>query len=172
MRVKNGLPGQNVAVAVYGSSAAAVEIVRQLGQSGFDMSKVSIAGREHHVEGTVVGFYCTRDRIQYADKSHEFWVPLWGVLSGWAYFLIPGFGSLLALGPLGGWIASALDNVNVFGGLSAFGAGLYSVGIPKDDVPQYEAALKTGSFLVVAHGTLDEVGRGREILRGGMQGRR
>jgi hypothetical protein len=51
------------------------------------------------------------------------------------------------------------------GGLSALGAGLYSIGIPKDSVVRYEAALKSDKFLLLAHGTADEVGKARDILQ-------
>ena len=50
------------------------------------------------------------------------------------------------------------------GGLSALGAGLYSLGIPEDSVLQYETALKTDKFLLIAHGSADEITRAKEIL--------
>jgi hypothetical protein len=49
--------------------------------------------------------------------------------------------------------------------LSALGAGLYSIGIPKDSVVKYEAALKSDKFLLLAHGTADEVAKARDILQ-------
>ncbi len=52
----------------------------------------------------------------------------------------------------------------VVGGLSALGAGLYSIGIPKDSIMQYETALKSDKFLVIAHGTADEAARAKSIL--------
>jgi hypothetical protein len=51
------------------------------------------------------------------------------------------------------------------GGLSALGAGLYSIGIPKDSVVKYETALKSDKFLLLAHGTADEVAKARDILQ-------
>jgi hypothetical protein len=48
--------------------------------------------------------------------------------------------------------------------LSALGAGLYGIGIPKDSVVRYEAALKSDKFLLLAHGTRDEVVKARDIL--------
>jgi len=64
------------------------------------------------------------------------------------------------------WIAGALESAAVVGGLSALGAGLYSIGIPKDSIISYEAAIKSDKFLVVAHGTPDEINRAKEILEG------
>lgn len=52
----------------------------------------------------------------------------------------------------------------MFGGLSALGAALINIGIPKDSVMEYEQAVKTDQFLVVAHGSADEMERSRVIL--------
>jgi hypothetical protein len=57
-----------------------------------------------------------------------------------------------------------LEGAVVVGGLSAIGAGLYSLGIPKNSILQYETALKTGRFVVIAHGTAQEASRAREII--------
>jgi hypothetical protein len=52
----------------------------------------------------------------------------------------------------------------VVGGLSAIGAGLIDMGIPKDSVVQYELALKTDKFLLMAHGTPAEVEKVNNIM--------
>ena len=87
------------------------------------------------------------------------------MLFGAAFFAIPGLGPVLVAGPLVAWIVGALEGAVVVGGLSALGAGLYSIGIPKDSVVKYEAALKSDKFLVLAHGTADEVAKAKDILQ-------
>ena len=82
-----------------------------------------------------------------------------------AFFIIPGLGPILVAGPLVAWIVGALEGAVVVGGLSVLGAGLYSIGIPKDSVVQYEAALKADKFLLLAHGTVEEVAHARSILQ-------
>jgi hypothetical protein len=86
------------------------------------------------------------------------------MLFGSAFFLIPGIGPIMVFGPLVGWIVAALEGAVVVGGLSALGAGLYSIGIPKDSIVKYETALKSDKFLVIAHGTADEVAKAKSIL--------
>ena len=49
------------------------------------------------------------------------------------------------------------------GGLSALGAGLYSIGIPKDSIVQYETAVKSGKYVLVAHGSDVETAHARNI---------
>ena len=58
---------------------------------------------------------------------------------------------------------SAVETAIMVGGLSALGAALYSIGIPKDSVIQYEAAVKADSFLVMAHGTPAEMARAKAV---------
>ena len=86
------------------------------------------------------------------------------MLFGSAFFLVPGVGPLLVAGPLVGWIVGALEGAVVVGGLSALGAGLYSVGIPKDSILQYETAVKSGKYIVIAHGSDAETAHAREII--------
>jgi len=87
------------------------------------------------------------------------------MLFGSAFFAIPGIGPLLVAGPLVAWIVGALEGAAVVGGLSAVGAGLVGIGIPKDSVVQYELALKTDKFLLMVHGTQAEVEKARGHYR-------
>jgi hypothetical protein len=71
---------------------------------------------------------------------------------------------LVVLGPLAMMIVGALEGAALTGGLSALGAGLYSLGIPKDSIVKYEKALKSDKFLVMAHGSAGEVANAKSIL--------
>jgi hypothetical protein len=51
-------------------------------------------------------------------------------------------------------IAGLLEGIASVGGLSALGAGLYSVGVPKDSIIEDETALKADHFLAIVHGTV------------------
>lgn len=151
-------------VAVYDSHGAAEEAIRSLQKSGFDMRTLSIVGRDYSTEEGVVGYYNTGDRMKAWGKTGAFWGGLWGMLFGSALFIIPGVGPLFAAGPLVAWIVGALEGATVVGGMSALGAGLYSIGIPKDSVLSYETQIKAGKFVVIAHGTRDDVARSKAIL--------
>ena len=70
----------------------------------------------------------------------------------------------MVAGPLVAWLVGALEGAVVVGGLSAIGAALYSIGIPKDSVIKYETAIKAGKYVIVAHGTADEVANARKII--------
>jgi hypothetical protein len=154
----------NSVVAVYASHSQAEEAIRALQGAGFDMKKLSIVGKDYKTEEQVVGFYSAGDRMKFWGKRGAFWGGLWGLLFGSALFMIPGFGQVIVLGPLVGWIVGALGEAALVGGLSALGAGLYSIGIPKDSILKYETAIKADQFVVVAHGTADDVAGARKVL--------
>ena len=153
-------------VAIYGSHAEAETAVKELEKSGYDLKKLSIIGRDTHTEEHVVGFYNAGDRMKYWGGMGAFWGWIWGIFFGSAFFLIPGIGPLMVAGPLVGWIVGALEGAVVVGGLSALGAGLVSLGIPEDSILQYETALKTDKFILIAHGSADDVANAKAILQG------
>jgi uncharacterized membrane protein len=156
----------NAVVAVYATHTGAEEAVKELQRAGIDMRTLSIIGKDSHTDEHVVGYYNTGDRMKYWGKTGAFWGGFWGMLFGSAFFAIPGVGPVLVAGPLVAWIVGALEGAAVFGGLSAIGAGLYGMGIPKDSVIQYEMALKTDNFLLMVHGTPQEVAKAKELIEG------
>ena len=155
---------QNAVVAVYATHTEAEAAVRELQRAGIDMHTLSIVGKDSHTDEHVVGYYNTGDRMKYWGKTGAFWGGFWGLLFGSAFFAIPGIGPVLVAGPLVAWIIGALEGAVVVGGLSAIGAGLYSIGIPKDSIVEYESAVKADKFLLLAHGTAEEAEKAREIM--------
>ncbi len=155
---------KNSVVAFFESHDRAEDAIRELQKSGFDMKKLSIVGKDYHTEEHVVGYYTTGDRMKYWGKLGAFWGGFWGLLFGSAFFWVPGIGQLLVAGPLVMWIVGALEGAVVTGGLTALGAALYSIGIPKNSIVQYETEVKNGKLLLVVHGTADEVKRAKDLL--------
>jgi uncharacterized membrane protein len=155
---------KNSVVAIFNIHTEAEAAVKELQKAGFDMKKLSIVGKDYHSEEHVVGYYNTGDRVKYWGKLGAFWGGLWGLLFGSALFFIPGIGPIVVGGPLVAWIIGALEGAVIIGGLSAIGAALYGMGIPKDSILKYETSLKSNKFLLVAHGTGEEVEKAKTIL--------
>ena len=156
----------NSVVEVFDTHEQAEKAVKALQAAGIDMKSLSIAGKELHSEEHVVGYYNAGDRMKYWGKVGAFWGGFWGLLFGSAAFAIPGIGPILVAGPLVGWIVAALEGAVVVGGVSAIGAGLVSIGIPKDSVIKYEVALKSDKFLLIVHGTPNAVEKAKDIIVG------
>jgi hypothetical protein len=158
------MKNNSVVVATYKSHDEAEAAVKELQQSGLDMNKLSIVGRHYLTEEHVVGYYSAGDRMRFWGKMGSLWGGLLGFFVGSGFFLIPGIGALLVAGPFVGMIVGALEGGVVVGGLSALGAGLYSLGIHKESIAEYETALKSGKFVVIIHGSSEESSHAREII--------
>jgi len=154
----------NCVVAIFDKHPQAEEAVKQLQKAGFEMKNLSIVGKGYHTEENVVGYYNAGDRMLYWGEQGAFWGGFWSLLFGSAFFVIPGFGPLLVAGPMAAWIVAALESAVVVGGVSALGAALASIGIPENSILQYETSIKAGKFMMVVHGTPDEVTRAKSIL--------
>jgi len=128
------------------------------------MNNISVVGKGYHTEENVVGFYNIGDRVKFWGGRGAFWGGLWGLFFGGLFITVPVVGHVIVLGYLAAAAISAVEGAAVVGGLSALGAALYSIGIPKDSVIEYETALKADNFLVMAHGTAAEIGRAKAIL--------
>ncbi len=154
----------NSVVAVYNSHTDAEKALAKLSAASFDITKVSILGKDYHTEEKVVGYYTAGDRMKSWGGIGAFWGGIWGLLFGAGVFLIPGIGPVLVGGPFLAALVGALESAAVVGGLSAVSAGLVSLGIPKDSAIKYEAEIKADKFVMVVHGTAEELERARAIL--------
>src|ERR1700727_2293631 len=151
-------------IAVFSNHQAAEGAVKELAAAGFEMKNLSVVGKGYHTDEKVTGFYNIGDRVKFWGKRGAFWGGLWGLFFGGLFMTIPIVGHVVVLGYLASMVFSGVETAIVAGGLSAFGAALYSIGIPKDSIIQYETDLKADIFLVMVHGTPDEAVRARAIL--------
>ena len=151
-------------IAVFADHNAAEAAVKKLTTAGFEMKGLSVVGKGYHTDEKVVGFYNAGDRIKFWGKRGAFWGGFSGLFLGGLFMTIPVVGHVVVLGYLATIAIAGIENAVVVGGLSALGAALYSIGIPKDSVIQYETAVKSDSFLVMAHGTAEEMARAKTIL--------
>ena len=151
-------------VAVFPHHQDAEVAIRKLASDGFDMTHFSIVGKGYHTEEKVVGFYNAGDRIKLWGKTGAFWGGLWSLFFGGVFLTIPVIGHIMVLGHLAAMVIAAIEGGVLVGGLSAIGAALYGIGIPKDSVIRYEEAIKVDGFLVVGHGPASEMARAKAIF--------
>lgn len=151
-------------VAVFANHSEADAAVKKLASDGFAMKHLSLIGKGYHTEESVAGFYNVGDRVKFWGSRGAFWGGMWGLFFGGLFLTIPIVGHVIVLGYLAAAAISAVEGAVVVGGLSAIGAAIASIGIPKDSVMQYETAIKADDFLVMAHGSQGEVERARTIL--------
>ena len=158
------MKSNDAAIGVFADHAAAEAAIKKLTSAGFAMKQLSLVGKGYHTEEQVIGFYNMGDRVKFWGSRGAFWGGLWGLFFGGVLLVVPVIGHVFVLGYLAAAAVSAVEGAVIVGGLSALGAALASIGIPRDSIIAYETALAADSFLVVVHGDAAEVKRGKEIL--------
>ena len=151
-------------VRVYDPHSEVKATIKELQSSGFEMNKLSIVGKDYHIEKRVSGYDNAGDRMKVWCQFGDFWGGLSGLLLGSAFYFIPGIGPVIVFGPLVSWIVSALKSAVIAGELSALGAGLHSIGVLKNNIMEYEKALKSDRFIVIAHGAPNDRAKAKRFL--------
>ena len=149
---------------VFNTHIEAEQAIQSLSRAGFDMKKLSLVGKGYHTEEHPIGFYTTGDRIKTWGGMGAFWGGIWGLLFAPAVFFLPGLGLMAMAGPIVAALVSGLEGAVVVGGISALGAALTQIGVPKDQVIKYETALKVDKYVLLVHGSADEVAKVHTVL--------
>jgi hypothetical protein len=160
------MPKQLSNVYVYKTHIEAENALRTLSLAGIDMKHLSVVGRGYHTEEHPLGFYTKGDRIRTWGRYGAFWGAIWGLLFTPAVFVLPGIGVLPMAGPLVAALVSALEGAVMGGGLTVLGSALLALGVHQDKVIKYEIALKADQFLLIVHGSDDEIQRAHSQLEG------
>jgi len=160
------MPKQLSNVYIYKTHFEAENALRTLSLAGIDMKHLSVVGRGYHTEEHPLGFYTKGDRIRTWGRYGAFWGAVWGLLFTPAVFVLPGIGVLPMAGPLVAALVSALEGAVIGGGLTALGSALLTLGVHQDKVIKYEIALKADQFLLIVHGSDDEIQRAHSQLEG------
>ena len=159
-------------VAVFVDHQTTEAAVKKLAEAGIDMKRLSVVGKGYDTDEKDGGFYSTGVRIKFWGELGAFWGGLFGWLGG-IFLTIPVVGHVIVLGSFAAIVIAVIESAIegaiggalVAGGLSALGAALYSIGIPEDSAIAYEADVKSNRFLVMAHGSAEQLERARAVLK-------
>lgn len=135
---------EKTVVAYYNSREEAERSVRALREKGFGDNEISILARDDDSRGN----QHSQGEMSYDDQNLSDGTMTGGALGGLAglamgagALLIPGFGPIIAAGPLAGVLTGALT-----GGIAG---GLIDYGIPEERSREYERHLEQGRVLAV-----------------------
>lgn len=160
---------KNACVSIYPTHQAAEEALGKLQEAGIDLRCVSIVSKGYHGQEHPIGIYSNKDRLRYWGLQGAFWGGLWGLLTGAAFFWVPGFGPLAAAGPIVGLLVRGLEGVAIGGSFGVLAAALFDMGVPRSSISDYEKAIKTEQFLLIVHDGQDPVEHACRILHGDKQ---
>ena len=89
---------------------------------------------------------------------------IWGFLTGAFFMWVPGFGPLVAAGPIISSLAGALGGAAVVGSISAIVGWFVDLGIEESDALHFANLIKDGKVLLLVHGNTDTVEKAEKTL--------
>lgn len=149
-------------VAIYEKPALAEEAISRLQEAGFDKNQLSLVGRDTWASSA--GSYDTGGGFRYCGTQGIFWEKLWSILLGRGVFWFYADGPMLVAGPLVGSIVAAQGDGHYDSPVAGFTGGLAGLGIPEENIAEYEAALKNDRVLLFVLGSLQEIDRADKVL--------
>jgi uncharacterized membrane protein len=152
-------------IGVYNTMSEAEQAVNMLDKGSFPIKQVSIVAQDMQSEKEVHGYVTTGD-VAKAGANTGGWVGgIFGLLVGAAFIWVPGFGPLLVAGSFASMLIGSMEGVAA----GAAGGGLLGAlvgwGVSKKHILKYEEHLKSGKYLLMAHGNAEEVARAHTILQ-------
>ena len=150
-------------IAVFAHHSAADVAVRRLVAAGCDKAKLSVVGRGCHTADAAVAIASKGEVVRFWGPRGEFWGGLWGIFFGGLFLTFPGMGIVIVLGYLAATTMLAVEDETVADGFGIRGL-LAGLGVTPDAAVRYEAAVEADGFLVVAHGSPEEVAHAVKVL--------
>jgi hypothetical protein len=128
------------------------------------VNRISIIAQDMQSEKDVHGYIGTGDLARSGAGTGAWLGGVFGILFGAAFLWVPGFGPLMVAGPFAAALLGGVEGV----ALGAAGGGLLGSlvgwGVSRKHILKYEEHLRGGRYLLVAHGSRDQVNLAREIL--------
>jgi hypothetical protein len=152
-------------VGVYDTMAAATEAVEALTKAGISQDRLSILTQNLGSQDTLHGFATIHPRAATTGAAAgASFGALFSLLSGAAFFIIPGLGPVMAVGavvgPLVGLMEGAVGGAAVGG---VVGAAMDRF-VGKSHAARLEQQLRGGKYLVVVDSDAGTAGRARGVL--------
>src|SRR5262249_38140186 len=151
---------------IYAHIDQAEEAVQQLAQGGFPIQQVSIIAKDLGTEKKIHGFVTSCDVARSSARTGAWVGGIFGLLVGAAFLWIPGAGPLVVAGSLASALLGGVEGAVAGAAVTGVLGWLGSLGISKQHILKYEESVKAGKYLVIAHGTPEEVEKARAVLVG------
>ncbi len=105
-----------------------------------------------------------KDLLQWG-KEGAIWGGIGGFLTGLFFLWIPGFGPILAAGPIISSLAGALGGAATVGSVAALTGWFIDLGIEASDAHRYTNLIDDGKLLVLIHGNKETLQKAQEALK-------
>lgn len=151
-------------IGTYETLEAAEMAIRALDKGGFPIRQVSIVTQNIQSERAVHGYITTGDVAQQGASVGAWTGGLFGLLMGAAFIWVPGFGPLIVAGAFTSALLGGVEGAAIGAATGGALGALAGWGVSKQHILTYEQQLKSGNYLIIAHGSDDDVRRASTLL--------
>lgn len=157
---------KDAVIGVYKKHENAIDAIKKLKTHKFDLSHISIVGKGDVVKGKEtqieedIHIYDGEDAMKASTGVGALIGGVAGLLAGIGAFAVPGLGILFLGGALAGTVGGATIGA-VGGGLVGL---LGAAGLGEEGIVRFKDHVKKGRYLVMVHGTKEEVKTAHQIL--------
>ena len=152
-------------IGLYNTMSEAEEAIKSLDKGSFPIKQVSIVTQNIESEKVVHGFVTAGDVAKTGADTGAWVGGLFGLLVGAAFIWIPGFGPLFVAGSFASVLLGGMEGVVAGAASGGVLGALVGWGVSKKHILKYEEQLKAGKYLLIAHGSAEEVARAQNILK-------
>jgi hypothetical protein len=153
-------------VGVYKTMDEAEHAAEALDRAKFPVNQITLVTKDISTEKKVHGYVTACDVSKQGAKQGAWLGGIFGLLVGTALLWIPGVGPVVVAGSLASTLLGGVEGALAGSALGGILSGLAAWGISKQHILKYEEVVKAGQFLVVAHGSADDVKKAQQVLAG------
>ncbi len=151
-------------LAVYDTYTDVQDALEALTKNGIDKQHISVVGKGNEKVMNDFEYNKENKDILFWGELGTFWGGLFGFLVGGLFFFVPGFGPLIATGPLTAALAGTVGGAMLGGAITALSAALIDWGLSEEEAIKYENYVKDNKFLLIVHGDDSQTEKAKELL--------
>jgi len=151
-------------VAVYPNASKAKESIDQLIDGGIPKRCISLVARSDEGEIEKTEIEKVDSDVKVWGTQGALWGGLIGALMGGAFFIVPGFGPIVGVGPVSAALAGLLGGAMTGGAILGLADALIEWGMSEHRAKQYEKLVEDNKVLVIVHGSEEEVAKAEKLL--------
>ncbi len=162
---QNHIKTRESLVGTYSTMGDAEAAVKLLSNGKFPIDHLSILTTNLDSEKDVIGFVTQGDMVKDEAKAGAWFGGLYGLLVGTAFIWVPDIGPLYVAGPLAATLISTLEGAVTGSTLASLLSGLANWSVDKQHISTYADELRAGKFLIIAHGSQQEIAKAEKMLK-------
>jgi len=151
-------------IGVYPDAGKAKEVIHRLIDGGISKGSISLVARSNEGEIEKTEIEKVDSDVKLWGTQGAIWGGLIGALMGGAFFIVPGFGPIVGVGPVSAALAGLLGGAMTGGAVLGLADALVEWGMSEHRAKRYEKLVEENKVLVIVHGSEEEVAKAEKIL--------